>query len=61
MVTHNLCISNSIQNDYHAFLNEVANLLDLNIKELIENSVEMLQSEVWLKSIINLIEGFDCT
>lgn len=60
MVGHNLCISNSIQNDFHAFLNEVANLLDLNIKELIEKSVEMLQSEVWLKSIINLIEGFDC-
>jgi len=59
MVTHNLCISNSIQNDYHAFLNEVANLLDLNIKELIENSVELLQNEVWLKSIINLIEGFE--
>ena len=58
---HNLCISNSIQNNDHGFLNEVATLLGFSIKELIENSVELLHNEVWVKSIINLIEGFEST
>jgi len=61
MVGNNLCISNSTQNNFHEFLNEVANHLGLKIKELIENSVELLQNEVWLKTIINLIEGFEST
>ncbi len=61
MIERNLSISNSIQNSDHEFLNEVANLLVISIKELIENSVELLQDEIWVKNIKNLIEGFEYT
>lgn len=61
MVENNLSIPNSTQNNDHEFLNEIAEHLKLNIKELIEKSVQLLQNENWVKEIKKLIWDFECS
>lgn len=56
---HNLNIPNSIQNNDHEFLNEVATQLNLTVKDLIEKSLGLLQNEEWVEEIKNLIETFE--
>jgi len=59
-VKHNLIIPNITKNNFHRFLNEVADKLKVDKKELIEEPVQLLQNEDWVIEIKELIKNFEC-
>ena len=61
MKKHNLKILNLTQNSDHKFLNDIVDKLEVDKKELIEKSVQLLKNEDWVKEIIDLILNFECS